>query len=169
MADSATWAVSAELEKWMKKRGVIVRNKNSADRAQLQNNSILDSAIKKIQEFLQNKRVNPDGSLNPAWVPYVQEAVAEYNRDSIQGLGMMNSKPDQAVKSKVIQFNMQQASGNALAESQKKVDRVEKKLLGSAATLQADGSYDVKNPHFKEYVKDKDCLLYTSPSPRDRG
>ena len=49
VVDSATWATSAELAAWMRKRGVIVREKNSADRAQLQNNSILDSSIKKIQ------------------------------------------------------------------------------------------------------------------------
>ena len=73
----------------------------------------------------------------------------------------MNSKPEAAIKSKVIQFNMQQASGNALAESQKKVDRVEKKLLGSTATRQEDGSWDVKktgSERFKEYVKDKEEL-----------
>ena len=57
----------------MKQRGVIVREKNSADRAQLQNNSILDSAIKKIQGFLQNRRAE-GGTLDPACVPYVPAA-----------------------------------------------------------------------------------------------
>ena len=106
VADSATWATSAELAAWMKKRGVIVRNKNSADRAQLQNNSIRDSAIAKIQGFIQNRRVKADDTVDTVWIPYVQPAVAEYNRNSIQGLGMMNSTPNQAVKSKVIQFIM---------------------------------------------------------------
>ncbi len=45
----------------MKQRGAIAREKNSADRAQLKNNSIMDSAIKKIKEFQQNRRVQPDG------------------------------------------------------------------------------------------------------------
>ena len=111
------------------------------------------------QQF-QNRRVQ-DGSTDPAWVPHVAAAVAEYNRGSIQGLGMMNSKPDSAIRSKVIQFNMQQASGSALAESQKKVDRVEQKLVGSTATRQADGSMTVTktgSEAFKEYVKDKEEL-----------
>ena len=159
--DSATWATSAELAAWMKKRGVIVREKNSADRAQLQINSILDSAIKMIQEMLQNRRVQPDGTTDPAWVPHVAAAVAEYNRDAIQGLGMMNSKPYQAVKNKVVQFNMQQASGDALAESQKKVERVEQKLVGSTAARKADGSWSITKTDseaFKEYVKDEEEL-----------
>ena len=79
VADSATWATSAELAAWMRKLGVIVREKNSADRAQLQNNSVLDSAIKKIQEFLQNRRVQDDGSTDPAWVPHVAAALAEFH------------------------------------------------------------------------------------------
>ena len=64
VADSATWAVRAELEEWLGRKGVKLRNKNSADRAQLQNNSILDSAIAKIQTFIQNKRVLPDDTLD---------------------------------------------------------------------------------------------------------
>ena len=54
--DSAPCFTNRELAAWMKARGVIVREKNSADRAQLQNNSVLDSAIKKIQEFLISRR-----------------------------------------------------------------------------------------------------------------
>ena len=73
----------------------------------------------------------------------------------------MNSKPDAAIKSKVIQFNMQQASGDALAESQKKVDRVEQKLVWSTASRQADGSITMTktgSEAFKEYVQDKEEL-----------
>ena len=122
---------------------------------------MLDSAVRKIQEILQERRKLPGGQLDPAWVPFVAPTLAEYNRDSTYGTGMMGSKPDNAVKDKVVQFNMQQASGQALAESQKAVDRVEKKLVGSTAKLKADGSWEVTktgSEAFKEYVKDKDEL-----------
>ena len=73
----------------------------------------------------------------------------------------MNSKPDAAIKSKVIPCNMQQASGQALAESQKKVDRVEQTLVGSTASRQADGSITMTKTGggaFKDYVRDKEEL-----------
>ena len=57
---------------------------------------------------------------------------------------MMSSEPDEAVKSKTIQFNLQEASGDALAESIKPV-------LKAKAQLDKDGE-------FKEVVKDPDEL-----------
>ena len=57
---------------------------------------------------------------------------------------MMNSEPDEAASSKIIQFNLQEASGEALAESQKPV-------IKARAQLERDGA-------FKEAVKTKDEL-----------
>ena len=49
VVDSAPWALSREFEEYMKSLGIVVRNKNSSNRQELQNNSVLDSAIHKIQ------------------------------------------------------------------------------------------------------------------------
>ena len=57
---------------------------------------------------------------------------------------MMNSEPVEAASSDIIQFNLQEASGDALAQSQKPV-------LRAKAQLEKDGAY-------KEVVKDKQEL-----------
>ena len=56
----------------------------------------------------------------------------------------MNSEPDEAASSDIIQFNIQEASGEALAQSQKPV-------LKAKAQLEKDGA-------FKQVFKDKQEL-----------
>ena len=56
VVDSAPWALSKEFEDYMESQGIVVRNKNSSNRQELQNNAVLDAAIHKIQRILQNRR-----------------------------------------------------------------------------------------------------------------
>ena len=136
VVDSAPWALSKQFEDYMASLGIVVRNKNSSNRQELQNNSVLDSAIHKIQRILKNRRKN-----SPTWVTHVPATIQEYNNTKNTGVGIIGSEPNEAAASKIIQFNIQEASGEALAESQKPV-------LKARAQLEQDGA-------FKEAVKDK--------------
>ena len=49
-----------EVTRFLESRGIIHRLKNTSNRQELQNNAILDMAIKRIQELLQEKRVQAD-------------------------------------------------------------------------------------------------------------
>ena len=117
-----------ELARFFRKRRIIHRPKNTSNRQELQNNSILDSMINNFQGTMQERRLRAgkNGKLDPAWVPHVAPTIAEMNRDPISGFGLMGSNPTQATQSKVVQFNMLEASGQALKESQKPVDRADK-------------------------------------------
>ena len=99
------------LAKFFMERNIIHRPKNTSNRQELQNNSILDSMINKIQGTIQERRLKAgkDGKLDPAWVPHVAPTIAEMNKDPISGFGMMGSNPTQATQSKVVQFNMLEA------------------------------------------------------------
>ena len=92
-----------------------------------------DAAMKKIQEILQERRGD-----SRAWLSFLAPTM---------GTGMMGSKPQTAIESKVVQSNMQEASVHAMEESQKPVNRAEKQVL-------ADSSQG-----FKKVVKDKDELV----------
>ena len=83
---------------------IINRLKNSSNRQELQNNSILDAAIKKIQEILQERRVKggTDDNPDPAWVPYVEPTIREVNADSINGIGIMGSAPNEAATNTIV-------------------------------------------------------------------
>ena len=75
---------------------------------------------------------------------------------------------NEAVKDNVIKFNMQQASASALADSQKTVDRVEKKLVGSTAKRQPDGSWAVTqtgSERFKDPAITRTVFISRSPKP----
>ena len=74
VVDSAPWALSKQFEDYMASLGIVVRNKNSSNRQELQNNSVLDSAIHKIQRILKNRRKN-----SPTWVTHVPATTQEYN------------------------------------------------------------------------------------------
>ena len=139
VVDSAPWALSREFEQYMNSLGIQVRNKNSSNRQELQNNSVIDAAIAKLQRILKERQKN-----NPAWVTHVAATTTEYNNTKHLGAGMLGSEPAEVPGSKLIRFNLQEASGDALAESQKAVDR---------AKVQLD-----KEGAFKEATKDKQEL-----------
>ena len=106
--------------------GLVHRLKNSKLRQELQNNSVVDAVTGKLQGILQARRGE-----NPAWVPFLQLATDEYNRTKNSGDGMMGSRPVDAVQDKVVQFNMKEASAEALETSQKAVETAEGRLFQS--------------------------------------
>ncbi len=87
VVDSAPWAVSKEFEDYMASFGIIVRNKDSINRQELHNNSILDAAVHTIQRISQNRRKEP-----PTWVRYAEPAIKEYNQTKNTGVGMMRKR-----------------------------------------------------------------------------
>ncbi len=64
----------------MQSLGIVVRNKNSTNRQELQNNSVLDSAIHKIQRILKARVKN-----NPTWVTHVPATMQEW----LEGMCLM--------------------------------------------------------------------------------
>ena len=143
---------AGKLTELLLNQGMVHRLKNTSNRQELQNNAVLDAAIKRIQEILQERRVKAgtDGAPDPVWVRHVPPTIEEYNRDSTMGVGMMGSAPDDARTSRVVQFNVQEASAQALAESQKTVEKAEKRLIPGEG-LPGTGA-------FKKVVKDPDEL-----------
>ena len=56
----------------MKELGIVHRMKVSSNREELQSNSVLDAAIKKIQDILQERRGD-----SRAWPPFLADTIAE--------------------------------------------------------------------------------------------
>jgi len=123
---------SNKFKEFLARKDIVYRPKNAPGdtRATMQNLAQVDSAMGKYAGILKEHQRDAESK---AWLPFVQDAVKEYNSDGVYGRGMMGSAPDDADGNKVLEFNIQKAAADGYSKGQDIQAKAREKLTQDGA------------------------------------